>query len=645
MQSMCHVVIGTSGHIDHGKSALVRALTSHDPDRLKEEKDRGITIDLGFSWLELPDGTKSGIVDVPGHERFISNMLAGAGSVDLALLAVAADEGVMPQTIEHIGILHLLGIRHGVIALTRCDLADDELKILAEEDVRAHTRGTFLEDAPIVQTSSVTGEGIEALRETLFEVIRRVRASYISRVHLPFRLPVDRVFTMEGFGTVVTGTVTEGTLHTGDKIALYPGEKPLRVRTVEVHDQQVEKAEAGQRAALNLPGIQKNELSRGTILAESGSVFASDKLDVILHAMRGAHFLIKNNLRVHVFLHTESVLGRIVLLDRDRLEAGEQAPAQIRLETPLHARYGDHFIVRFYSPVETIGGGRVIDPIPPRKKRHHPDNERTFAAMNSDDPNARLFEVIVQHRDTFVDLKQAYYRAGIEPQDQTRLLETLTDTGNIVKLDEETVISDWQLAAIGEEAQTLLEQFYEDQPLELGMRREELRTRLLPKASIRRSDQVIAKLIDRATLVEQNGRIALPGRRIELGQDDVRELKEIEAFFMKSAYTPPATDSWLKENSNSQETWQRVNYLLRQGTLVLLTPQMIMHRDMVDRALTLALNMIEREGSLTLANFRTQLGTTRRYAVALLEYFDKIKATQMKGDVRVLGTASLEKSL
>ncbi len=645
MQSMCHVVIGTSGHIDHGKSALVRALTSHDPDRLKEEKERGITIDLGFSWLELPDGTKSGIVDVPGHERFISNMLAGAGSVDLALLAVAADEGVMPQTIEHIGILHLLGIRHGVIALTRCDLADDELKILAEEDVRAHTRGTFLEDAPIVQTSSVTGEGIEALRETLFEVIRRVRASYISRVHLPFRLPVDRVFTMEGFGTVVTGTVTEGTLHTGDKIALYPGEKPLRVRTIEVHDQQVEKAEAGQRAALNLPGIQKNKLSRGTILAESGSIFASDKLDVTLHAMRGAHFLIKNNLRVHVFLHTESALGRIVLLNRDRLEAGEQAPAQIRLETPLHARYGDHFIVRFYSPVETIGGGRVIDPIPPRRKRHHPDNERTFAAMNRDDPNARLFEVIVQHRDTFVDLKQAYYRAGIEPQDQTRLLETLTDTGNIVKLDEETVISDWQLAAIGEEAQTLLEQFYEDQPLELGMRREELRTRLLPKASIRRSDQVIAKLIDRATLVEQNGRIALPGRRIELGQDDVRELKEIEAFFMKSAYTPPATDSWLKENSNSQETWQRVNYLLRQGTLVLLTPQMIMHRDMVDRALTLALNMIEREGSLTLANFRTQLGTTRRYAVALLEYFDKIKATQMKGDVRVLGTASLEKSL
>lgn len=642
---MCHVIIGTSGHIDHGKSALVRALTSHDPDRLKEEKKRGITIDLGFSWLELPDGTKSGIVDVPGHERFISNMLAGAGSVDLALLAVASDEGVMPQTIEHIGILQLLGIRHGVIALTRCDLADDELKILVEEDVRAHTHGTFLEDAPIVQTSSVTGEGIEALRETLFEVIRRVRASYISRVHLPFRLPVDRVFTMEGFGTVVTGTVTEGTLHAGDKIALYPGEKPLRVRTVEVHDQQVEKAEAGQRAALNLPGIQKNELSRGTILAESGSLFASDKLDVTLHAMRGAHFLIKNNLRVHVFLHTESALGRIVLLDRDRLEAGEQAPAQIRLETPLHARYGDHFIVRFYSPVETIGGGRVIDPFPPRRKRHHPDNERTFAAMNGDDPNARLFEVIVQHRDTFVDLKQAYYRAGIEPQDQTRLLETLTDTGDIFKLDDETVISDRQLAVIGAEAQTLLEQFYEDQPLEQGMRREELRTRLLPKANIRRSDQVIELLIDRATLVEQNGRIALPGRRIKLSQDNVRALKEIEAFFTKSAYNPPATDAWLNENSNPQETRQRVTFLLRQGKLVLLTPQMIMHRDMVDRALALALHTIEREGSLTLANFRTKLGTTRRYAVALLEYFDKIKATQMKGDVRVLGTASLEKSL
>lgn len=642
---MYHVIIGTAGHIDHGKTALVRALTSQDPDRLIEEKKRGITIDLGYSWLELPDGTKSGIVDVPGHERFISNMLAGAGSIDLALLAVAADEGVMPQTIEHIGILHLLGIRHGVIALTRCDLADDELKILAEEDVRTHTRGTFLENAPLVQTSSVTGEGIETLRQILFDVIRRTRASNLTRAHRPFRLPIDRVFTMNGFGTVVTGTVTEGIIHTNDKIALYPGEKPLRVRTIEVHEQTEETAEAGQRAALNLPGIQRDELSRGSTLAEFGSLFASDKLDVTLHAIRGARFSIKNNLRVHVYLLTESALGRIILLDRDRLDAGYQALAQIRLETPLHARYGDHVIVRFYSPVETIGGGRVIDPLPARRKRYHPDNARTFSAMERDNPEDRLLEVIVQNRDPFVELKLAYYRAGIGLGDQARFLETLIDTGKIVKLNEETVISDKQLKSLGEKARMLLEQYYEDQPLEHGMRREELRTRLLPKDDIRLSDQVIAKLLERKTLVEQDGSITLPGRHIELNQDDIRALKAIEMFFIKNAYTPPSTDTWLDENVNPRETWQRVSYLLRQGTLVLLTSQIIMHRNMVNQALELALRSIERDGSLTLANFRTQLGTTRRYAVALLEYFDKIKATQMKGDVRVLGTASSEKLL
>ncbi len=329
-----HVIIGTAGHVDHGKTSLINALTHIETDRLREEKARGITIELGFAYLDLPDGRRAGIIDVPGHERFVSNMLAGAGGIDVALLVVAADEGVMPQTLEHLGILQLLGIKQGVIALTKVDLVDEEWLELAEEDLREHIAGSFLEDAPIFHVSSYSGLGIQELREALFQAVNDADNKKLS---VAFRLPIDRVFTLSGIGTVVTGTLIEGKLAAGDEVELYPREETVRIRSVQVHDEAVEAAEAGQRVALNLSGTKKDEVERGDILAASGSLRPSYILDVDLRSLKHSRFQIENGMRVHLYHASRELLARVVLLDRDVIEKGDSAPARsdiLKIEVP-----------------------------------------------------------------------------------------------------------------------------------------------------------------------------------------------------------------------------------------------------------------------------------------------------------------------
>ena len=307
---MSHVIIGTAGHVDHGKSSLIYALTKRDPDRLAEEKERGITIELGFTWLEHPDGTRTGIIDVPGHERFVSNMLAGAGGIDLALLVVAADEGVMPQTREHLGILSLLGIKRGVIVVTKCDLVEEDFIDLVEEDVCDHVAGTFLEDAPMIRTSATTGEGIEELRQTLFDEVDRISTH---RDHLPFRLPIDRVFILDGFGTIVTGTLIEGTIQTGDQVEIYPATK--LVRSIQIHEQQETVAKSGQRR-IGSGRVEKADLERGDVLAYPDSLMATTRIDVELTALQGTRFPVANNMRVHLFHGAREILARVILWTR-----------------------------------------------------------------------------------------------------------------------------------------------------------------------------------------------------------------------------------------------------------------------------------------------------------------------------------------
>ena len=351
---MNHVIIGTAGHVDHGKTCLIKALTGIDTDRLAEEKKRGITIELGFANLQLPGGITAGIVDVPGHEKFIKNMLAGAGGIDIAMLIVAADEGVMPQTREHLSILSLLDIPQGVIVITKCDTVEEDWAELVKEDVAEAVKGTFLEGAPMVCVSAFTGQGLDELRDLLAEMAKKAKGKDLSR---PFRLPADRVFTLGGFGTVITGTLIEGTLHEGDEIMLYPSGIMTRARSIQVHSHDVKEAYGGQRVAVNLAGVKKEDVPRGEVAAAPGSMTPSMMLDVRLSCLKETGREIKNNSRLHLYHGAREILCKVVLMDREVLMPGEECFAQLRLEENITAKRGDRFVVRFYSPLETVGGG------------------------------------------------------------------------------------------------------------------------------------------------------------------------------------------------------------------------------------------------------------------------------------------------
>ncbi len=628
---MSHVIIGTAGHVDHGKSSLIVALTERDPDRLSEEKERGITIELGFTWLDLPDGTRTGIIDVPGHERFVSNMLAGAGGIDLALLVVAADEGVMPQTREHLGILSLLGIPRGVIAITKCDLADKDFIELVEEDVRDHVKNTFLENAPIIRTSSATGEGIQHLKDVLFSEIARVDSN---KNHLPFRLPVDRVFSMGGFGTVVTGTLIEGTVRTGEQVEVYPGQKKARVRGIQVHETAVDLASHGQRVALNLAGLHKDDLDRGDTLAPEGSLLGTNLLDVSLSALPDTRFSISHNMRVHLFHGAREVLARVVLLDKDILEAGDTTFAQLRTEEEVFTKYGDRFVIRFYSPLETIGGGIIVDPFPSKRKRFRDTNEEDFNRMGGDDLSLRLALAIEHGSERLDPLTVAYYRAGIQREQSKALLDELVSRGLVIVLHARVAIGTKELASLSEKAVAILERFHEEEPLEQGMRREELRTRLMPRANLQLSDLVIDRLKERQVIDVHEGLVARHGFSVTLTAEQEDTLKALEQAFIKAGYLPPTPEEIRLETAGKINSDQYLSLLINRGVLIRLTPQILMHRDHVDEAWRIVREAIDTNGSITLAEFRDHLDASRKFAIAILEYFDKLKRTRLIDDAR-----------
>ena len=390
---MKHVIIGTAGHVDHGKTLLVKALTGIDTDRLTEEKKRGITIELGFAHLDFDDGTQAGIVDVPGHEKFIKNMLAGAGGIDLAMLVVAADEGFMPQTVEHLGILSLLGIRDGLVVITKCDMVDPEWVEMVKEDVKAQTEGTFLSGKPIYTVSACTGQGVAELKEKLGEL---VRAAGEKNLRIPFRLPIDRVFSVDGFGTVVTGTLIEGALAVGDMAEVLPTGFQARVRNLQVHGRDVESAYAGQRVAVNLAGTKKSDLARGDTIAKPGSVRRSLMLDVRLQNLKNSQRTILTGSQLHLYHGSSVRLCKVVLLDREALAPGESCCAQLRMTEELAAKCGDRFVVRFYSPLETIGGGVVLDDCPQRHKRGDGRVLESLAIRESGSGDQKLLQTVTE---------------------------------------------------------------------------------------------------------------------------------------------------------------------------------------------------------------------------------------------------------
>lgn len=633
---MQHAIIGTAGHVDHGKSSLIAALTGCDPDRLDEEKKRGITIELGFASLDLPDGGKAGIVDVPGHERFVRHMLAGAGGMDLVLFMVAADEGVMPQTKEHLDILQLLDVREGLIVMTKIDLADEEWQELAEEDIRDAVKGSFLESAPIYRVSSRTGEGIEALRE---EIFRRIQTLPERKSSSAFRLPIDRVFTLGGHGTIVTGTLIEGSLRQGETVSLYPEGREARVRSLQVHGTEVAEAMAGQRLAINLAQLSKEDILRGDVLASRGSMDISTFLDVSVSILKDSPYSVKNGSKLHLHVGSAAILARIRLLGKEELKPGEIGTARLILEEGVALKYGDRFVLRFFSPMETVGGGYVLDPDPKTLRIREELWGAHLERLVSADPIERLCMAVDTGSPVFASLDSAIRRSGVSalpPEEQEEILKQGLASGEVLELTPQIWLSSAFLKTMGEKSLGILEKYHTENPLKAGLKREELRTRLLPEIKIEWTDKLLEHLIRLGYLKDQEGLISAPDFQVCLSDEQKKIARDMEALYKETGFAPPDTDEVLSRFPNKQNPGAVLSQLIDSGVLCRLDAQICMHREVVEEARAYTLSYILENGSMKLADFRDHIGSSRKFAVAILDSFDREKLTRLEGDARVL---------
>lgn len=625
---MKNIIIGTAGHVDHGKTALIKALTGIETDRIKEEKKRGITIELGFAYLDLPDGEKAGIIDVPGHEKFVKNMLAGAGGIDLALLVVAADEGFMPQTREHLGILSLLNISEGIIVVTKKDMVDDDWLEIVCDEVRQEVQGTFLENAQMIPVSSYTGEGIEQLRQAIFTMIDQ--KTQIKNLDVPFRIPVDRIFSVEGFGTVITGTLIEGTMKVGDPVTVYPSRIESRIRNLQVHSQDVQEAYAGQRVAVNLAGLKKTDLNKGDVVAVPDSMHTTMMIDIHLTVLKDCDREIRNATRLHLYHGARDILCKIVLLDRDSVGAGESCYAQLRLEEEIAVKTGDRFVLRFYSPVETIGGGVILDSNPFKHKRNDAAVLESLKLKEGGSDREKISAALRDYSSRFETLDFLQIQTGIPKEQFDQQINKLIKDKVAFRVSDNVVIHTDYLNRLKDSAVKLLESYHKENPLREGMKKDEFRNKLIKYEDISVVDKITDSLVNRKVLKYVNNCVALAD--FEVQQDNNQQ--EIENAFLQGGFSPESPDQIAARFPKVKNFKQVLESLVNTGKLVRVEEKILLHADYYNKALTLAREHVEKNGQITLAEMRDLMGASRKFAVAVLEYWDKRGITKKVGDAR-----------
>ncbi|MEE1014853.1 MAG: selenocysteine-specific translation elongation factor [Lachnospiraceae bacterium] len=630
---MKHVIIGTAGHVDHGKTCLIKALTEIDTDRLKEEKKRGITIELGFAYLDLANGQRVGIVDVPGHEKFVRNMLAGAGGMDLCMLVVAADEGIMPQTVEHLDILSILGIKKGVIVITKTDLVEPEFVDLVAEDVAELVEGTFLENAPIVPVSVYKEEGLEQLKQVLTELCvslpERSEAGY-------FRLPIDRVFTLKGFGTIVTGTLMEGKLKKDQNIVLYPENEPVKVRSLQVHSKDAEAAWAGQRVAVNVPDRKKEEIFRGDVLATADSLYPTMMVDVKLEVLKHTERTIKHGSRVHIYHGTKELLGKVSLMNCDELKAGDSGYAQLRLEEKTVVRKGDHFVLRFYSPVETIGGGVVLDACPKKHRKNDRKAYKAFEIKENGTEEQKIELAYREHQGEFYSLKALMNKSAFDRSQVRNIVKKLAETGKLIPLSDEIYIHEEEMKLYEKRVVQFLDQFHKEYPLKEGMGLEEARNKLEIQENVKITDTILDILKKNRVIKEENGTISRYRFQVVVKEDEDAMIREITEQYLNFGFAPLTTDFYLKEHQKQRKFKAVFTSLLNKKILIRLDEQYCIHREYYEKAKEAFKEMAAKSEVIVLGNYRDYLECSRKVAVALLEHFDKNGFTRKTEEGRVL---------
>lgn len=651
---MKYVVVGTAGHIDHGKSALVLALTGTDPDRLEEEKRRGITIDLGFAHLDLGEGVRVGFIDVPGHERFVRNMLAGASGIDLVMLVVAADESIKPQTREHFDICRLLGVQHGLVVITKSDLVDRHLLETVRLEVQEFVVGSFLEGAPVVAVSARSGEGLPTLKAELLRLSRVLAPKLAS---LPFRLPIDRAFVMKGFGTVVTGTLISGRIEKEAEVEVFPVGRRVRVRRIEVYNQRVEAALAGQRTALNLAGIEARELARGMVLAPAGLFAITSRLDVAITLLPSARPL-KNRARVHFHCGTAETIAEAVPLDGKELRPGERTYAQLRLAEPGLFLPGDCFIIRQFSPVTTIGGGSILDSQPAAHPAKDPNLLPFLKIMEGGDPELRLKALArLSGEVTLADLAA---RTGWLPAEVVRVAKLVEGGGGLMTVGQppSLVLDAEYFRALEEGTVKTLDEFHQANPLVPGLSKEELRARVgaavvvsgrqAPGSPLRANahmavpsagafNAVLQALGVQGKVDARGETVMLAGRALRLTPEEAEAREQISRAFEKAGLAVPSAAEVLATLRVDRSRAEKIlQMLLKEKVLVKVAEGLIFHRSALERLRGMLKLRKAQNDRLSVAVFKGMTGLSRKYVIPLLEYLDRERVTRRQGDERIL---------
>lgn len=623
---MRHIILGTAGHIDHGKSALVKALTGIDPDRLKEEKERGITIDIGFADIVYAEEDLTvGIVDVPGHEKLIKNMLAGAGGIDVLLLVIAADEGVMPQSREHLSICNILKIKSGLIAISKSDLVEKEWLELVTEDVKSFVKGTFLEGAPILPVSSKTGENIELLKRKIRELALSVAPKSSDGL---FRLPVDRVFTLKGFGTVITGTAISGKISVDEILEILPTGIKTKVRGLHSHGKPIRTAFAGQRVAINLQGVEKEDLKRGDVAVKSVSLEQTKNIDVSIELLKDAPAL-KNRSLVHFYIGTSETVARAVLYNNDEVKAGESCYGQLRLKNPVIALSGDRYIIRRFSPLETLGGGEVLDPTPPRRRRKDIASDLKVFHTGT---LADKISLKIEHAGTAgtsIQRLLAWINAGTGAV--SAALEGLKKSGEVIQADD-VVLHTKALVSLQQGIRVVLKTFHERNPLKHGMPKEEVRNQL--RIDPRMFNFILSGM---EGVVAEKDLLRLKDFSIALTSGEEKNKARILQTIEKSGFQPPSREELAAEFQMDQKSVSDIlNILAKEGSTVRLSETFSVSKGVYEEMIALLKVFFTTKKEMTVADFRDILKTTRKYALPFLEYLDSHKITIRTGDVRKL---------
>ena len=629
---MKNIIVGTAGHIDHGKTTLIKALTGRNTDRWEEEQRRGITIDLGFTYFDLPGGDRVGIIDVPGHERFINNMVAGVVGMDLVLLVIAADEGIMPQTKEHVDILNLLGIEKSIIVLNKCDLVDEEWLELVEEEVKEELEGTFLADAPVVKVSAATGEGLEGLiglieRMTSDEVV----AKDIQTIP---RLPVDRAFTLSGFGTIITGTLVSGTITKEDTLEMYPVGKECKIRSIQVHGQDKEACYAGQRVAINLSNVKKKEIKRGCVLAPKNSMKNTDLLDVKLRILDSSVRILTNHMRLHFFTGTSEVLCRAVLLDREEIGPGESGFVQLRLEEEVAVRRGDKFVVRFYSPMETIGGGEVLEPNPRVKRRVQQDVIEELKRKESGS-TADVIELHVKgHGDTLITVAELAKLTALSLEEVKEDVEQLESQGLVCVFPMRKDIYVWHSDSRRKARQTIqdaLKAYEERFPYRYGMKKAEVQATHFQKIKANVFDKILEMLIDDGCLRRVDEFLCTPEYEVKKDGTYDKVSGILLDTFGKAKYDFARYSEIDFKGVDRMIGDDILNILLEEQKIVKVTDDMYTLKEYMERAKEVIKEKLREDPLITIAQVRDLFETSRKSAKPILEYMDSIKVTKKTG--------------